>query len=278
MTEMRRPRPVGSAIDARRLRAWINEFGSYRHAVTRISIEGWLDQFDNHDRDLGARILDSVDYYDNARVAAVLRTALQSIGGWHADPRRRTGRWRFASFSGSAGKSGDALLYHFRLANNLDGRQADEMFIYRSEILQQKLTSEDTLVFVDDLTATGSQVCEVWDEHFAELVAGIGRVFLVVILSGKGARQEIRLKTNLALVPGHELRDRDSLFSDECNFFSKAEKDKLLEYSRKAKLKRPKGFGDCGYLIVFQHRCPNNTVALLHECNSRWTGLFPRHD
>lgn len=274
---MRKPRAVGSAIDARRFRAWVNEFGAYRHAVTQISIEGWLDQFDGQDRDLAARLLDAVDFYANPRMAALLRGALQSIEGWHANPARRKGRWRFASFSGP-GKSGDTILYNFRLANNLDARQSDELFIYRSELIAQNLNADDTVVFVDDLTATGTQVCDVWEQQFAELVAGAGRVFLIVLAAGKGARKEIKLKTSLRLVPGHELREKDSLFSDECDSFTVAEKARLLEYSRVASAKLPAGFGDCGYVVVFQHRCPNNTVALLHETSSKWAGLFPRHD
>lgn len=275
---MKKPRPAASPLDARRYRVWVNEFGAYRHAVTQSSIENWLDQFDGHDQDLAARVLDAVDFYASQRIASLLRSGLQSIEGWHANPARRTGRWRFVSFSGSAGKSGDAILYQFRLANNLDGKQSDEMFIYRSELISQCLTSDDTVVFVDDLTATGTQVCEVWEEQFAELVAGAGRVFLIVVVAGKGAGKEIKRNTNLRLIPGHVLREKDSLFSADCDYFTPAEKDTLLRYSRVANAQLPAGFGNCGYVVIFQHRCPNNTVALLHESNPRWMGLFPRHD
>ena len=274
---MRKPRPVGHPINAKRFNTWINEFASYRHAVTQVLIEGFLNQFDQGDRDLAGRLLDSVDFYASQRIAALLRTALQSIEGWHANPAQRVGRWRFVSLSGSAGKSGDVMLHHFRLANNLDGKQSDEMFIYRSELPSQNLTADDTVVFVDDLTATGTQVCEVWEEQFAELVAGAGHVFLIVVVAGKGARSEIKKNTDLRLVPGHVLGEKDSLFSHECPYFTAAEKARLNHYSRIANPRLPAGFGNCGYVVVFQHRCPNNTVALLHETNARWTGLFPRH-
>ena len=275
---MRKPRPINSPLNARRFRLWTSEFGAYRHAVTQMSIENWLRQFRRPDRDLAARVLDSVDFYASQRIAALLRNALESIEGWHANPARRSGRWRFVPFSGSAGQSGDAMLHQFRLANNLDGRQSDEMFIYRSELVSERLTSDDTVVFVDDLTATGKQVCEVWEEHFAELVAGVGRAFLIVVVAGRGARKEIKKNTELRLVAGHELRAKDSLFSEDCEYFTAAEKERLLAYSRTANAALPAGFGNCGYVLVFQHRCPNNSVALLHDSNARWSGLFPRHD
>ena len=176
--------------------------------------------------------------------------------------RQRRPEWRCDVASISAG-------------NNLDGRQSDEMFIYRSELVSERLTSDDTVVFVDDLTATGKQVCEVWEEHFAELVAGVGRAFLIVVVAGRGARKEIKKNTELRLVAGHELRAKDSLFSEDCEYFTAAEKERLLAYSRTANAALPAGFGNCGYVLVFQHRCPNNSVALLHDSNARWSGLFP---
>ncbi len=275
---MRKPRAANTPIDAKRLKAWTDEFGAYRHAVTKASIESWLDQFESGDRDLGARVLDAVDFYGAERIAAGFRSALSSLEGWDKSPSQRQGRWRFVAFSGSAGKSGDAMLHQFRLANNLDGKNSDAMFIYRSELINQKLTEDDTVVLLDDLTSTGDQVTEVWDEHFAELVAGTGRVYLIVVVAGNGARKRIREKTELRLVPCHELNQKDCFFADDCKHFSDTEKTRLLHYARIADAKLPKGYGECGYLLVFQHRCPNNSIPVLHENNSKWRGLFLRHD
>ena len=275
---MRRPRPANTPIDARRIRQWTDEFGGYRHSVSQTSIESWLAQFDAADRDLAARVLDAVDFFKPERITASYRSALRSLPGWNANPRNRTGRWCFVPFSGSAGTSGDAMLYNFRLANNLDGRDSDGLFIHRSELVTQKLTADDTVVFLDDLTATGDQVCKVWGEQFSELVAGAGKVYLVVVVAGKGARQQIKEKTEIRLVPGHQLELKDSLFGDHCTCFTAAEKTRLLRYSEIADDRKPKGYGDCGYLLVFQHRCPNNSVPILHENHAHWLGLFLRHD
>lgn len=275
---MRKPRAVDTPIDAKRLKKWTDEFAGYRHSVTKTIIESWLDQFEDGDRDLAARILDSVDFYGQERIAAGFRSALQSLDGWDANPTRRRGRWRFAAFSGSAGESGDAMLHQFRLANNLNGKPHKEMFIHRSELTQQKLGPDDTVVLLDDLTATGNQVCDVWEEHFAELVAGAGRVYLIVVVAGKGARKKIKEETELQLVPTREFNLKDSLFHADCDCFSEVEKTRLLKYAKIADPKLPMGYGECGYLLVFQHRCPNNSVPILHESHSKWEGLFPRND
>ena len=275
---MRAPRPVNTAIDARRIRKWVGEYGGYRHAVTNITIESWLDQFRENDRDLAARILDAVDFYGQDRIAAGFRRALSSIPGWNRDRRRLRGRWRFAAFSQSAGESGDSMLHQFRLANGMDGRAYRDMFIHTSDLVRQELRAKDTVVMVDDMTATGDQVCRAWREFFAELVAGAGRVFLLVVVAGRAARDRIAEETELSLVPVQQMENRDGFFSNECVHFPAAEKDKILEYSRTADPTHPRGYGDCAYLLVFQHRCPNNSLPILHRSHAAWEGIFPRHD
>ncbi len=178
---MKRPKPKNTPIDTRRLRAWTNDFSGYRQAVGEYSITSWLDQFEGDDRDLGARVLDVVEFYGGDRIAAAFRRSLKMIPGWHATPSQRKGRWRFVPYTRSAGKSGDSMLYQFRVANDLDSKSNDEMFIHPSDLVRQKLGPDDTVVLVDDLVATGDQVIEAWSESFAELVANVGRVYLLVV-------------------------------------------------------------------------------------------------
>ena len=70
---MRAPSPRGTSIDVRRYRRWTQRFGSYRDPVTNVTIESWLDQFENADKDLAARILDSVEFYGQAQIYAAYR-------------------------------------------------------------------------------------------------------------------------------------------------------------------------------------------------------------
>lgn len=277
---MRAPRPANTPVNNKRMLRWIGEYGAYRHTVTRVAIENWLRQFSPGDQDLAARVLDAIEFYGQDRIAAGYRRALRSIPGWNLDRRQLRGKWRFAPFSQSAGESGDSMLHQFRLANGMDGAAYREMFIHTSEIARQGLGAEDTLVLVDDMTATGDQVCKAWMDFFSELVAGAGRVYLIVIVAGKEAKGRIDKETNstLSLVPVRQMEGRDGLYSNECTHFSQADKDRILAYSRRAHPAEPKGHGDCGYLLVFQHRCPNNCIPILHRSTRRWDALFPRHD
>jgi hypothetical protein len=169
------------------------------------------------------------------------------------------------------------MLHRFRQANGLAGRGHNELFIYKSQLLGEDLGPEDTVVFVDDFTGTGNQVCEYWSE-MQELVPRRPRLFLVVVAACTQALERIGTETDLTVVPYVQLSAADDLFSPDCGHFSEDEKAVLLQYCRKADARQPKGYGDCGLVLVFAHNCPNNTIPILHSYHSRWEGLFRRYD
>ena len=119
---MKAPSPRGTPIDARRYRRWISRFCSYRAGIINITIQSWLEQFEVSDRDLAARVLDAIEFYGQRQVHSAFKQALGALPGWDKDPPKRQGRWRFTAMSTSAGESGDAMLYQFRLANGLDSK------------------------------------------------------------------------------------------------------------------------------------------------------------
>jgi hypothetical protein len=277
-------------VDARRYRRWVHRFGSYRAGVTNLSIESWLAQFEQAHQDLGARLLDAVEFYGQSDIHAAYRQALKALSGWHKDPSKRFGRWRFAAMSGSAGESGDAMLYQFRVANGLDARTFNELFVSRSDLFRepllpdddpQKLGKDGVVVLLDDFSGTGTQVCAAWNDpatSFGALLAGVGKVYLVLVAASRVARLRISTETGITPVPAHELNESDNIFSDRCNHFTAADQATLLRYCEIANRRHPKGFGDCGFVVVFQHRPPNNSIPILYEEHAKWSGLFPRHD
>jgi hypothetical protein len=287
---MRTPLAPGTAIDARRYKRWIDRFGSYRDAITHVTIESWLNQFDTGDQDLAARVLDVVDFYSQSQIYAAFRETLAALPGWHESSSKRTGNWRFAAMSSSAGESGDAMLHHFRIANKLDSKRFDELFVSRSELFRQpmlpegnprKLGEDDVVVLLDDFSGTGDQVCNAWNDpatSFGALLTGVGKIYLILVAASKAARQRISKETALCPMPAHELHESDSVFSDQCRHFTKPDQVRLLHYGQIADKNNPKGYGGCGFVVVFQHRPPNNSIPILHADHSKWTGLFPRHN
>lgn len=287
---MKAPLPRGSAIDAKRYKRWIERFGSYRAGIINVTILSWLEQFETADRDLAARVLDALEFYGQSQIHAAFRQALEGLPGWDTAQSKRNGRWRFAAMSGSAGESGDAMLYQFRLANGLDSKKFKDLFVSRSDLFRQpmlppndpnKLSQDDVVVLLDDFSGSGKQVCDAWNDpetSFGALLAGVGKVYLILVAASHAARKKISEETTLSVVPAHQLHEGDNVFSEYCKHFTNGDKTKLRKYGAKADKRNPMGFGKCGLLVVFQHRTPNNSLPILHMDHDRWTGLFPRHD
>ncbi len=173
------------------------------------------------------------------------------------------------------------MLHHFRVANRLDAKHLNELFVSRSDLFRESKSAEDVVVLLDDFSGTGTQVCEAWNDpvtSFGSLLAGVGKVYLILVAASRAARRKISDETAICPVPAHELGEGDNVFSERCQHFTNADRIKLLQYGKIADKKRPRGFGDCGFVVVFQHRAPNNSIPILHADHSKWTGLFPRHD
>jgi hypothetical protein len=274
---MKSPQGVGAAITMERMRIWMDDFSGYRVTITEHRIQRWLEQFQEGHRDLAARLLDVVDFVGNDQISKAFRAALQSLDGWSSDANQRLGRWFFVPFSASAGESGDHMLNLFRTANNLGGRGYNDLFRYRSELLELAPSDGDTVVFVDDFAGTGEQACDAWNQIYRELLPFGPRIILVLVASSTYAIQRIRQETELAPHAHFELGVADNVFADSCGAFSRHEKEAILKYCQIADPKRPRGFGDCGFVIVFAHKCPNNTIPILHVRRGEWEGLFRRH-
>jgi hypothetical protein len=287
---VKRPLAPGTPIDANRYKRWISRFGSYRAGIINVTIQSWLENFEDEDQDLAARVLDAVEFYGQVQIYAAYSQALAALPGWHRSASKRKGNWRFAAMSGSAGESGDAMLHQFRIANQLDTKAFNELFVSRSDLFRQsllpdddhqKLGIDDAVVLLDDFSGTGTQVCDAWNDpatSFGALLAGVGRVYLILVAASKAARRRISTETAMSPMPAHELHESDNVFSDQCKHFTNADRRRLLHYGEIADKRSPKGFGDCGFVVVFQHRPPNNSIPILHADHSKWTGLFPRHD
>lgn len=275
---MRRPLVRGTPIDMNRVRNWLSEFSAYRIPVTEGRLDRWLGQFAPEHRDLAGRVLDAVDFVGSEQMAAAFREALASLPGWHREESQRAGNWYFAAFSGGAGESGDQMLHRFRVVNNLAGRPHAGLFKYRSELLAAAPGPEDTVVLIDDFAGTGEQACEAWSSFFHELVPFGAKIYLLLVAASVRARDRIAEKTDMIPFPAVELGHADDIFSPKCKFFTANEKAILMDYCSMASSANPRGRGDCGFVFVMAHSCPNNSIPILHVRRQEWEGLFRRYD
>jgi hypothetical protein len=273
---MRTPKSRGRPIDARRISSWLERFQGYRVAATEQRIVGWLQHFRrNGDIDLGARVLDAIFFLKSEDIENALRHIINRLPGWHRSRSLRQGRWRFLAFSISAGESGDTILHKSRIALGLNGSRYNKLYIHKSELLTENLCADDNVVFFDDFAGTGEQACRAW-RNLAELLPGNPKKYLILIVAGQRGFERINRETNLKVVTRHLLGPGDDIFAVECCHFTQPEKDRLLDYCKIADSRWPRGYGDCGFILVLAHKTPNNSIPILHANHKCWKGLFPR--
>jgi hypothetical protein len=209
-----------------------------------------------------------------------MEIALRKIGkklpGWHSDPKQRHGKWRFLAFSKSAGESGDTMLHKWRTALGLTGAKYHELFVHKADLVKENLGADDSVAFIDDFAGGGEQACD-WRSTLAELLPGNPRTYLILIAAGHKAAARIPQETPLKVFTNQVLRPDDDIFSASCQHFTSNEQHRLLKYCQVADRKRPKGWGNCGFVIVLAHKTPNNSIPILHANHRGWRGLFPRH-
>jgi hypothetical protein len=273
---LRQPAPPGTPIDENRRSQWLERFQGYRTPVGPPELDAWIGLFDARHHDLAARVLDAVEYLTPHEMEDAFRTILSTLPGWSHDAVHRQGKWRFVAF-GAPGGSGDRMLHVFRIANGLDWPQFEELFIHKSELLLQDLGPEDTVVFLDDFAGSGDQVCNAWSATLAELLPTDPKAYLVLVGASVSAIDRIRSTTGLQPEAHRTFAGADNVFSEECAHFSADDRSILLTYCQRADGKQPRGYGNCGLLVVLAHRCPNNSLPILHARNKRFVGLFPRN-
>ena len=273
---MRTPEARSKPIDAERITAWLDRFDGYRIAATEERLRAWLTNFRREDLNLGARVLDAVMFLKSEDMEEALRGIVGGLPGWHRSKGQRQGKWRFVAFSVSAGESGDTMLHKSRTALRLTGKQYDDLFIHKADLLRANLGLNDSVAFIDDFAGTGQQACGAW-RVLAELLPGSPKTYLIVVAAGQRAVERISQETRLEVVTRHVLGPGDDIFSERCRHFTQSEKDGLLAYCRRADPAKPRGFGDCGFVVVLAHKTPNNSIPVLHANHGRWRGLFPRH-
>jgi hypothetical protein len=256
------------------LDTWYDRFRFYRHPPSREEIYAWLSQFAENHSFIAAKVLDNVVIISDAEVQQAYRDALARIGGWAKDHEQRKGRWVFLGLGGQA-ESGPAMLHMFREAAGLQADRYQELFKTLADLPRMKLTTEDTVIFVDDFAGSGDQFIARWETN-RELIASEARIFLFLAAATSKALTRLADIEDVKIEAGRELAAHQNILSEECGSFSPEEKLVILSYCKRADRRNPKGWKDCGLLLVISRKTPNNSLPILHARSRRWIPLFPR--
>lgn len=254
---------------------WIDRFRYYRDPPNREAIERWLGLFGEGHREIARKVLDHVVVVSEREIQQGYRAALNSLPGWQERGAANAGRWFFVGF-GRSGESGPAMVRIFREANDLALARYNDLFCELSDLPSLKLTALDVVVFIDDFSGTGRQVCRMWPV-VAEMVASEAACHLILTAATTAAVNAIGNRTDLVLHTRITLDENDNVLAPASAVFSPDEKQVIRDYGYIADPRKPDGYGGSGLLFVLSHKTPNNTLPILHINEPHWRGLFPRY-
>ena len=250
------------------------KFSSYFISVDRTDIRAWLKLFNSDHLNIALKLLKAVDFYDPPRITTNFRTAhrqfLAAVGSSSLEDVA------FFPF-GRAGKSGNAMIYHYRTANNIPQAKCK----YFSEIpmffraLEEEPQKELKLVFIDDFVGTGSQAIGTWELLREIPFPQESRVFLLTLAGFRNAIDKVMEKTDLQVITPRPLFEEDRVFSPDNTVFDSTEQEILRVYCEEVG-QDPTGFRNCQALVVFYYKSPDDVISILRGQTEDWTPLFPR--
>ena len=199
---------------------------------------------------------------------------------------------------GNPSESGMYLLYPFRTANDLP----EELFSSADFLCSHDLNVPNAdwafsqvrrVVFMDDFCGTGSQAVEKGEEYvpaMRQIAESEGRslhiwyLALVASTSGLEFIREHDIYDHVESVS--ELDTSYRAFGDDSQIYSiqheGIEKERAADmaghYGGYLHPDEPLGFGDCQFLLGFNHNVPDNTLPIIwkEDPNRPWHAIFPR--
>lgn len=273
----------------------IDEWPPYQgQPITEDRVRAWLDQFgDVRKQRLMFTILQGLRFYSNkfvrdkmSEVHAIVRRDLMS----HVERGKRKRGDIVVSYLDSPAKSGAhfAQLY------------SDEAKIYVDNVVPKNALGEtlqeaediQAIVFIDDFVGTGGSAEEYLIELDADLndvvcEQGMKVVFVAMVAYVEGwARVERAVETLRMPVAAHTCEVLDTsakCFGEESAIFPDPDergsaKETALNWGKRLEKNCPLGYGDLELAVVFERRCPNNSLPILWSelGEPKWVPLFKR--
>ena len=272
----------GALIDGERIREWLRQFGA------------------PSDQRLMLGLLDAVRFYGGSELRQKLRELhgymLRDLAETQDYTYTRKGRQQVrddiivtALDDGGSGATG--LLRPYRDENRI----ASSLVLPSGEVAAALASAKApirALAILEDFIGTGQTAERRLRELHARFtqaavpLADLAVYFLVVTGFDTAAdvmrKALAELEWDAHVHVADPLGEEDRCFSDNSRVFSDpgsraAARTLALERGSTLSSRHPLGHEDSESLVVFESRCPNNTLPILWADNDTWTPLFPRH-
>lgn len=252
------------------IRRLVQKFTGYAITIDAESLRGWIRQFEEEDWPLALKILDWVNYYDNAQICRELHNFYGQIQTRGCNINNSY----FVPFC-RVGHSGEIINERFRFANNFKTRNFDDRFVHSAALNLKYNVKHSSFFFLEDFIGTGDQTIEMCG-RILEFVPADNDLFLFVITGHEEGIERVERETPLEVICNRVIYDDAKCFSDNNPNFSQDERERIREYCDRVG-NWPDGYGGCQSNVIFYFRAPNNTISILRANTRNWNGLFNRH-
>jgi hypothetical protein len=238
--------------------------------MSAAHISRWLSRFADEDLELGAKVLERIQYYSGRDIREMVNSLVRMVHqSLHNLPRNKIYFVPVGRVGGGSTVLVRALADNPRISRSRIKHMVELEDIPPSDI--------DAIVFVDDFSGTGKTLVDWWETVEMMVLPKAATVVVGLLVMNHKARPKIENFAGV-LVPVNELGEEYDVLSPYSNFFQQAEKDSLAAYCVKTGCSDQylRGFGDCGLLVAFKHLCPNNSLPILWHESGGWNYLFRR--
>ena len=268
-------------------------------AVSDLRVKAWLEQFgDARNQELVFQLLRHVKergYYNGSRLMPLFKKlhslviASQTADGqWAQKVKKRKPTNLFVSYVDREGKSGAAMIYVYRNANQLPPHLTGSLDAAAAFL--RAATGPCVLILVDDFIGSGGTFVE----GISNLESALGgslhdhghTAYAVAAVGLRQGTEHVSSTTGVQCFLGEEFGSNNRAFSPDSGIFSSDTDRRTAEalcctIGEALEPKHPLGFANCQSLIVFEHRCPNNTLPIFYKTGKKyqgadWVPLFPR--
>jgi len=273
----------------------IKNWGLYKNSeITIPYVRIWLEQFeDNFERRIMFKLLQNITFYSEKQIReklTVIHSFVRRNMLFSIKEGEKSIREILLSSFGHPAKSGSSLARMYAAENKVISTNVALLNDIPKTLEKNERIS--TLVFIDDIIASGGSIIEGLKNLSNNCGEAISAKNLKVVVatvcgleSGKKAieKEAIQLPFNVEVYICDPLNDSNRCFTEESLFFendlerTKA-KEIALKYGTKLQKKQPLGYDGGQLVVVFPDTCPNNSLPILW-CSSdhSWVPLFRRY-
>jgi len=227
----------------------------FNNEITNEYILDWLNQFEIDEIPIILKFIENFKYLSYQKIEEYCKLLYVKISEEYDMDNSNI---IFVPF-GSPFKSGALISYYFRTSNRIPA----DKFISFDLLIQSDLAGK-TLIFIDDLLASGHQALKLLSKLSSELQ---NTICLAVLVACEQGIELLVEKSNINIISSILLDRNDNPFHDKNQTFkSPAEREKakdiILKYSKQETFPNPFGYAGTSLLLGFSYNTPDNTLPL----------------